>query len=65
MKIITEVVNAIGYITEGSLEIFSPNHDSYPATGIQPYSGEAYYSYGKHHGKSHRKYYSKPVAKVS
>lgn len=29
-----------GALAEAVLEIFSPNHDDYPATGMQPFSGE-------------------------
>ena len=27
-------------LAEAALEIFSPNHDDYPATGVQPFSGD-------------------------
>lgn len=30
-----------GDLVEAILELFSPNHDNYPATGVQPFSGEA------------------------
>lgn len=29
-----------GALAEAVLEIFSPNHDDYPATGMQSFSGE-------------------------
>lgn len=29
-----------GMLAEAALEIFSPHEDNYPATGVQPYSGE-------------------------
>lgn len=29
-----------GALAEAVLEIFSPNHDDYPATGIQAFSGD-------------------------
>ncbi|NJM98787.1 MAG: Nif11-like leader peptide family natural product precursor [Phormidesmis sp. RL_2_1] len=29
-----------GALAEAVLEIFSPSHDDYPATGIQPFSGD-------------------------
>ena len=29
-----------GMLAEAALEIFSPHSDNYPATGIQPFSGE-------------------------
>lgn len=30
----------VGSIVEAVLELFSPDHDDYPATGAQPFSGE-------------------------
>jgi trehalose/maltose hydrolase-like predicted phosphorylase len=30
------------FLTEAAMEIFAPNHDSYPNIGIQPFTGEAY-----------------------
>ncbi|WP_278000287.1 isochorismate synthase [Nodosilinea sp. LEGE 07088] len=42
MNFLASLVNGIGYITEAALEVFSPNHDSYPSIGIQPFDGEAY-----------------------
>ena len=27
-------------LAEAALEIFSPDHDDYPATGVQPFSGD-------------------------
>lgn len=38
MKI--NVQQTLGYLIEAVLEVFSPDHDDYPATGIQPFSGE-------------------------
>ncbi len=58
MKLFTGFTSALGYIAEGSLEIFSPNHDSYPLAGVQPYSGEVYHPSKKSH-------YLQPVAKMS
>lgn len=57
MKVFKGLIDSLGYIAEASLEIFSPNHDSYPAVGIQPYSGEAYHPSKKSH-------YLEPVAKM-
>jgi hypothetical protein len=31
---------AFGYVVEAALEVFSPDHDSYPYTGVQPFEGE-------------------------
>ena len=58
MKVLDALVESIGYLAEGSLEIFSSHHDDYPSVGIQPYSGDVY----RPHKKSH---YSEPVAKIS
>lgn len=29
-----------GDLVEAILELFSPSHDNYPATGVQPFSGD-------------------------
>lgn len=29
-----------GMLAEAALEVFSPHDDNYPATGVQPYSGD-------------------------
>lgn len=34
------VQQILRYLIEAVLEVFSPNHDDYPETGIQPFSGE-------------------------
>ena len=33
------IVYVIQYITEGFIEIFSPDNDNYPAVGVQPFGG--------------------------
>lgn len=30
------------YISEAVVRIFGPNDDAYPATGVQPFSGEPF-----------------------
>lgn len=40
----------LGYVTEAALEVFSPNHDSYPSIGVQPFDGDPWKE-RKHHGK--------------
>ena len=30
-----------GALAEAALELFSPGHDDYPATGVQPFSGDS------------------------
>lgn len=42
MQIIEQLERTIAYLTEASLEVFSPNHDSYPEAGIQPFEGDFY-----------------------
>jgi tRNA threonylcarbamoyladenosine modification (KEOPS) complex Cgi121 subunit len=40
---ITELKQKQGFfkaLAEAALEIFAPNHDDYPATGVQPFSGD-------------------------
>lgn len=39
MIVAKTVKDIIQYITEGFVEIFSPDRDSYPNVGFQPYSG--------------------------
>ena len=39
MTITTVISNIVQYITEGFLKIFSPNQDSYPEIGVQPFGG--------------------------
>lgn len=33
------VLYVIQYVTEGFVEIFSPDNDHYPAVGVQPFGG--------------------------
>lgn len=30
------------FLTEAAMEIFAPNHDSYPNIGVQPFTGEPF-----------------------
>ena len=39
MNAIQIIKSVIQYITEGFIEIFSPDNDNYPAIGVQPYGG--------------------------
>lgn len=39
MSITKVVKDFVQYITEGFIAIFSPDRDSYPAVGIQPFGG--------------------------
>ncbi len=40
MNIIQAIGGAISYFFEGCIELFSPNHDDYPRSGVQPFEGE-------------------------
>lgn len=54
-----KLTGTIGYLAEGALEVFSPDHDSPPPEiGTQSYSGEDYHPSKKDH-------YGEPVAKVT
>jgi hypothetical protein len=37
-----QLESTLGYIVEAAIEVFSPNHDSYPAVGIHPFEGEPF-----------------------
>ena len=39
MNVTKAVKDIVQFITEGFLEIFRANDDSYPAVGLQPYGG--------------------------
>jgi len=41
MKIIQAIGVALSYFVDGCIELFSPNHDDYPASGVQPFEGKA------------------------
>lgn len=40
MKILQAGQRVIQYISEAVGRIFAPNEEHYPATGVQPFSGE-------------------------
>ena len=40
MRIQQLFVNAISYISEAVSRIFGLNDDNYPATGVQPFTGD-------------------------
>lgn len=42
MNIIQSIGSAISYFFGGCIELFSPNHDDYPLTGVQPFEGETH-----------------------
>jgi hypothetical protein len=40
--LVQALLSMIKFVSEGITELFSPNHDHYPATGTVPYSGMPY-----------------------
>jgi hypothetical protein len=40
MNIIRAIGAAVSYFFDGCIELFSPNHDDYPASGVQPFEGK-------------------------
>jgi len=42
MTLFKTIGDAFNFLAEAAYRIFSPHDDSYPATGIQPYSGYVY-----------------------
>jgi hypothetical protein len=42
MNLLQILRQMIRFISEGITELFSPNHDHYPATGVVPYTGKPY-----------------------
>ena len=42
MMISKMLTSVIQYISEAVMRIFAPNDDSYPAIGVQPFTGDPY-----------------------
>jgi len=42
MNILKAINDAIYYLSEGAVILFSPSHDNYPSIGVQPYSDDPY-----------------------
>ncbi len=40
MSIFERLQQTLQYVWEGASRIFSPNHDEYPNSGVQPYEGD-------------------------
>ncbi|GAB4136059.1 MAG: hypothetical protein Fur0046_09420 [Cyanobacteria bacterium J069] len=40
MNLFKVIGQALQFLTEGASEIFSPDRDEYPKTGVQPYEGD-------------------------
>lgn len=43
MKLMKMLSNITQYLSYGVLRIFSPNRDDYPASGVQPFTGDPYH----------------------
>ena len=43
----------LAYVTEAALEVFSPNHHSYPTIGVQPFSGDPWKQSKNHARRKH------------
>ncbi|MFB8793239.1 MAG: isochorismate synthase [Microcoleus sp.] len=39
MNLSKSLTNAMRYISEAAIRIFSPSDDQYPSTGVQPFEG--------------------------
>ncbi|NER00360.1 MAG: isochorismate synthase [Cyanothece sp. SIO2G6] len=42
MSILNQVEHAFKYLWEGTTRIFGPDDNTYPETGVQPFSGDPY-----------------------
>ena len=42
MSITKQLETILGYIAEAALEVFSPDRDSYPKIGVQPFDGKPF-----------------------
>lgn len=42
MQFWTSLSSSMRYVFEGFGEIFAPDHDDYPAVGVQPFEDEPY-----------------------
>ncbi|MEH2034479.1 MAG: hypothetical protein V7K67_33580 [Nostoc sp.] len=42
MAISNIIAKITEYISEAAMRIFGPSDDAYPATGVQPFTGEPY-----------------------
>jgi hypothetical protein len=49
MRIVEQLELTLDYLIEATMEVFSPNHDSYPNTGVQPFEGDPYKGKSKWH----------------
>jgi hypothetical protein len=41
-KIFSKLVDAVQYLSEGVIRLFSPRTDKYPEVGVQPFEGDVY-----------------------
>lgn len=42
MNLFKMLGQAIRFLSDGAAEIFRPDYDQYPKTGVQPFDGEPY-----------------------
>jgi len=40
MKLLQLIADGTKFVSEAVLKVFSPNRDNFPATGVQPFTGE-------------------------
>jgi hypothetical protein len=40
MRLVEMVKQMVQYLSDGAANIFSPNRDNYPATGMQPFADD-------------------------
>lgn len=40
MKLLSTLRDAVQYLSEGVIRLFSPNTDKYPEIGVQPFEGD-------------------------
>ncbi|WP_341736943.1 isochorismate synthase [Microcoleus sp. CAWBG640] len=41
MNLSKSLTNAMRYVSEAALRLFSPSDDNYPNTGVQPFEGKS------------------------
>lgn len=40
MKLFSTLIDAVQYLSEGVVRLFSPSTDKYPEIGVQPFEGD-------------------------
>ncbi len=41
MKLMKSMADVVQYLSDAIARIFGPNRDDYPATGVQPFTGDS------------------------